>query len=144
MKACRQEDRFCGHFSRYFPAVFESLQATIVSEALLAPLSPSGKIPFPAESSHFEPGIFPSRSDRPFVPGIPLLVLGPFGLCGSLAELATAVSARFELPQRDVLHLLRSEFRKVRAAVPEGEGGGSENIPRHGDQLAARRQFRVA
>ena len=36
---------------------------------------------------------------------------------GSLAELATAVSARFEIPQRDVLHLLRSEFRKVRAAA---------------------------
>jgi hypothetical protein len=36
---------------------------------------------------------------------------------GSLAELATAVSARFEIPQRDVLHLLRSEFRKVRAAT---------------------------
>jgi hypothetical protein len=34
---------------------------------------------------------------------------------GSLAELASAVSARFEIPQRDVLHLLRSEFRKVRA-----------------------------
>ena len=32
-------------------------------------------------------------------------------------ELATAVSARFEIPQRDVLHLLRSEFRKVRAAA---------------------------
>jgi hypothetical protein len=36
---------------------------------------------------------------------------------GSLAELATAVSAKFEIPQRDVLHLLRSEFRKVRAAA---------------------------
>jgi hypothetical protein len=36
---------------------------------------------------------------------------------GSLPELATAVSARFEIPQRDVLHLLRSEFRKVRAAA---------------------------
>jgi hypothetical protein len=32
---------------------------------------------------------------------------------GSLAELATAVSAKFEIPQRDVLPLLRSEFRKV-------------------------------
>ena len=36
---------------------------------------------------------------------------------GSLAELATAVSARFEIPQRDVLHLLRWEFRKVRATA---------------------------
>jgi hypothetical protein len=32
---------------------------------------------------------------------------------GSFAELATAVSERFEIPQRNVLHLLRSEFRKV-------------------------------
>jgi len=36
---------------------------------------------------------------------------------GSLAELATAVSARFEISQRDVLHLLRSEVRKVRATA---------------------------
>lgn len=36
---------------------------------------------------------------------------------GSLAELSTAVAARFEVPQRDVLHLLRSEFRKVRAVA---------------------------
>jgi hypothetical protein len=49
VKAFRQEGRFCGDFSRFFPAVFESLQAAIVSEALLARLSPSGKIPFPAE-----------------------------------------------------------------------------------------------
>lgn len=34
---------------------------------------------------------------------------------GSLTELATAVSAKFEIPQRDVLHLMRGEFRKVRA-----------------------------
>lgn len=33
---------------------------------------------------------------------------------GSLTELATAISAKFEIPQRDVLHLLRAEFRKVR------------------------------
>ncbi len=34
---------------------------------------------------------------------------------GSLAELATAVAAHFKLPQRDVVHLLRAEFRNVRA-----------------------------
>lgn len=34
---------------------------------------------------------------------------------GSLTELATAISAKFEIPQRDVLHLMRGEFRKVRA-----------------------------
>jgi hypothetical protein len=35
---------------------------------------------------------------------------------GSLTELATAISAKFEIPQRDVLHLMRGEFRKVRAS----------------------------
>src|SRR5262249_53525243 len=40
---------------------------------------------------------------------------------GSLAELATAVSARFEIPQRDVPHLLPSE-------VPEGAGDCCETF----------------
>jgi len=35
----------------------------------------------------------------------------------SLGELATTVSAKFEIPQRDMLHLLRAEFRKVRATA---------------------------
>lgn len=35
---------------------------------------------------------------------------------GSLTELATAISAKFEIPQRDVLHLMRGEFRKVRSS----------------------------
>lgn len=34
---------------------------------------------------------------------------------GSLTEIATAIAAKFEIPQRDVLHLMRGEFRKVRA-----------------------------
>jgi hypothetical protein len=33
------------------------------------------------------------------------------------AELADAVSARFEIPKRDVLHFLRSEFWKVRVTA---------------------------
>src|SRR5215831_11311255 len=33
------------------------------------------------------------------------------------AELAAAVSARFEIPQRDVLHFLRSEIWKVRVTA---------------------------
>lgn len=35
---------------------------------------------------------------------------------GSLSEIATALSAKFQIPQRDVLHLLHAELRKVRAA----------------------------
>lgn len=34
---------------------------------------------------------------------------------GALPELAQALAAKFELPHRDLLHLLRAEFRKVRA-----------------------------
>jgi hypothetical protein len=33
---------------------------------------------------------------------------------GSLGELATTLSAHFKVPQRDVLHLLKAEFRGVR------------------------------
>ena len=36
---------------------------------------------------------------------------------GSLPDFATAISARFELSQRDVLHLLKAEFRKVSEAA---------------------------
>lgn len=35
---------------------------------------------------------------------------------GSLPALATAVAAKFEVSQRDVLHLLRTEFRAIRLA----------------------------
>ena len=55
---------------------------------------------------------------------------------GSLAELATAVSAKFEIPQR------RPASSTI--GVSEGEGGCGENIPRHGDRLAPRCQFRAA
>jgi len=34
---------------------------------------------------------------------------------GALSDFATAVAAEFKLPQRDVLHLLRGEFRKMRS-----------------------------
>lgn len=33
---------------------------------------------------------------------------------GALSSFAASISARFQVPQRDVLHLLRSDFRKVR------------------------------
>jgi len=36
---------------------------------------------------------------------------------GSLPDLGAAISAQFDIPQRDVLHLLRSEFKKVRATA---------------------------
>lgn len=36
---------------------------------------------------------------------------------GALSEFATTIAAEFKLPQRDVLHLLRTKFREVRAAA---------------------------
>lgn len=34
---------------------------------------------------------------------------------GGLTDFATAIAEEFKVPHRDVLHLLRREFRKVRA-----------------------------
>jgi hypothetical protein len=36
---------------------------------------------------------------------------------GAIPELAAAVAAKWQLPARDVMHLLRAEFRKIRARV---------------------------
>ena len=36
---------------------------------------------------------------------------------GGLPDIAAAIAANWQLPQRDVLHLMRSEFRAVRAAA---------------------------
>lgn len=36
---------------------------------------------------------------------------------GSLSNFATVIAAEFKLPQRDVLHLLRKQFRDLRAAA---------------------------
>lgn len=38
---------------------------------------------------------------------------------GGLADMATAIGERFEIPQRDVLHVLKGEFRKVCSAAVE-------------------------
>ncbi|WP_068305317.1 transcriptional regulator [Pararhodobacter sp. CCB-MM2] len=40
---------------------------------------------------------------------------------GALPDLAASVAARFGVPQRDVLHLLRSDFKKVRASAASKE-----------------------
>ena len=36
---------------------------------------------------------------------------------GALPEFASVVAAKYQIPQRDIVHLLRGEFRKVRAAA---------------------------
>lgn len=48
---------------------------------------------------------------------------------GALGDLALAVAARFEVPQRDVLHLLRGEFRKVRANAAQAARKAGETLP---------------
>ncbi|WP_152033396.1 hypothetical protein [Bradyrhizobium sp. DOA9] len=48
---------------------------------------------------------------------------------GALSEFATAISAEFKLPQRDVLHLLRTKFREVRAAAAGEIRNQVETLP---------------
>jgi hypothetical protein len=51
------------------------------------------------------------------------------GVEGGLSEIATAFAARFRIPQRDALHLLRGEFRKVRATMAETVRRQSAELP---------------
>lgn len=48
---------------------------------------------------------------------------------GSLSNFATAIAAEFKLPQRDVLHLLRGEFRKFRGVVAAVVRDQAEAMP---------------
>jgi len=47
---------------------------------------------------------------------------------GALSDLALAIAARFEVPQRDVLHLLRSEFRAVRQKAADAAVRSSKDM----------------
>lgn len=49
---------------------------------------------------------------------------------GALAEFAQAIGAKFEVPQRDVLHLLRQEMRKVRASAATRMQGLVAEMPK--------------
>ncbi|WP_420415113.1 hypothetical protein [Roseibium sp.] len=48
---------------------------------------------------------------------------------GSLPDIANAIAARFEVPGRDVLHLLRGEFRGVRERAAEQARREAEELP---------------
>lgn len=48
---------------------------------------------------------------------------------GSLPDLATAIASKFQLPQRDVMHMLRAEFRKVRASAAALMRRQAETLP---------------
>ena len=59
----------------------------------------TGSIPVVPPPSPAEPGIFPSGSSRPFVPGFPLSVLRRFTLCGSSLSLSAILGARSPHPK---------------------------------------------
>lgn len=48
---------------------------------------------------------------------------------GCLNDFATAISAEFKIPSRDVLHLLRGEFLKARAKEAKKNGGAMADLP---------------
>lgn len=51
------------------------------------------------------------------------------GFEGALSDFATAISAQFNIPHRDVLHLLRSEFRKTRQRASDSLQAGAAALP---------------
>lgn len=48
---------------------------------------------------------------------------------GGLTDLANAVAAEFKVPQRDVLHLMRREFRKIRTAAAKQASAEGAAMP---------------
>jgi hypothetical protein len=48
---------------------------------------------------------------------------------GALGELATAIAATFSIPQRDVLHIMRSEFRAVRERASVAQRTAAAELP---------------
>jgi hypothetical protein len=48
---------------------------------------------------------------------------------GSLGELATAVAGKFNVPARDVLHILRTTFRTIRERTANTESGIAKALP---------------
>jgi hypothetical protein len=48
---------------------------------------------------------------------------------GALSDFATAISAEFKLPQRDVLHLLRGKFRDMRRDLAAAARETAETMP---------------
>lgn len=50
---------------------------------------------------------------------------------GSLTDLASALAAKYALPQRDLVHLLRAEFRAVRARASAARASAAIDAPEH-------------
>ena len=56
---------------------------------------------------------------------------------GGLADIASALAAKFELPQRDVLHLLRHEFRGLRQRAADQARAEASGLPHLVEDLSA-------
>lgn len=52
---------------------------------------------------------------------------------GGLTDMASAVAAAFQLPQRDVKHLMRKEFRKLREVAAKQMKTRAVILPEYGD-----------
>lgn len=49
---------------------------------------------------------------------------------GALPEIANATAARFQLPARDVLHLMRTTFAICRASAAQAQSAAADTLPR--------------
>lgn len=51
------------------------------------------------------------------------------GFEGGLADIATAIAAQYQLPQRDVVHLVRNQFRELRGKIAERLAHEGKSLP---------------
>ena len=51
------------------------------------------------------------------------------GFEGGLADIATAIAAQYQLPQRDVVHLVRNQFRELRGKIAERLAHEGKTLP---------------
>ncbi|MCJ7996678.1 hypothetical protein J5N58_06895 [Rhizobium cremeum] len=52
---------------------------------------------------------------------------------GGLSDMATAIAAEFQLPQRDVKHILRKEFRKLRETAAKQMKTKAVSVPEYSE-----------
>jgi hypothetical protein len=54
---------------------------------------------------------------------------------GAIADFATALSAKYEIPARDITHLLRQELRRIRERMSADFGARAAAEPESLDDL---------
>lgn len=60
-----------------------------------------------------------------------------------LVDLANSVAAKFSVPQRDAIHLLRNEFRSIRAKAAKSAAAEGETMPQLLDEQSAAEEDRA-